>query len=252
MLKVSLEKSVKKVLVLGVMLFALFLATSNVSAATSSETLDFEKTAEENGFDTQKTDLRKFIEERAKKQGMNYTKAAKDVFESVKKVHEKYSNKPLYNDLINSSSKADNKEYSRNIVNSVALSTVVNAYALSTSDYLVTNTEEIVSGDLSIQYGVDTLLYSEGSFREFVEVYEDTAFVLPYGTGSHDWNPAYERATKTSASKISFRAYGNLESVVSTSVSAGFELAGFSVSSQVGTTVTLRKTHQIAHVFSLY
>ncbi|WP_079707707.1 hypothetical protein [Paraliobacillus ryukyuensis] len=245
----SFANPIKKIVILGVLLLSFCLTTSSVSAASPSDSFDFEKRAEVNGFNAEKTNLEQFIEKRANKQGISYDEAANDIFNKVKKIHEKYSNKSLYNDLVNSSS---NKLFSTRSVNSVPLSSVISSYALSTNDYLVTNTEEIVDGDLSIRYGVDTLLYNEGSFREFVEVYEDTAFVLPYGTGTHDWNGGYVRANKTSASKISFRAYGNLRSEVSVSVSAGFEAVGFSVSTEYGSTVVLRKSHQIAHTFSLY
>lgn len=234
--------------VCSIVLAGSIIISPNAFAQTQDNSFDLVEKAESQGYVAEEKGLQGFIQDKADKEGKSYDYVAEDLYEKVEKIHQKYSTKPLYNDLSTSMS----VNSSTTPANAVPLSSVISSYAIANYDHLVKNTEEVVSGDLNIEYGVDTVIYSSGSFREFVEVHEDTAFVIPSGTGTHDWSPAYERAELDSPTVVSFRAYGNLESTVSQSVSAGFELAGFSVASETGTTVTLRKSHQIVHEFSLY
>lgn len=225
---------------------------SFASADTKSEStdaqFDFIQKASEQGYEVEAQDLKIYIKEKANDENRTYEEVEGEIFAEVQRIHAKHSNEPLYNDL------STDISTSARTTNAVPLSSVTQAYVtpLSNKTHLLKKTETVVSGGLNIQYGVDTVIYSSGSFREFVSINSSSAFVLPSGSGTHNWSPAYQTATLESPINVSFRAYGNLESTVSKSVSAGFTAAGFSISGTTGTTVTLRKSHQISHNFSLY
>ena len=224
-------------------------ASASTSAENPNAQFDFVQKAAEQGYTAEEKDLRTFIQDKAEAEGKTYDEVANDIFVKTQAIHAKYYDEPLYNDL---TSEGNTFARAMGTQNAVPLSSVTNAYVMAESNLLLTNTETVVSGDLNIEYGVDSVVYSSGSFRNFVSINASSAFVLPSGTGTHNWSPAYETATLEDSQTVNFRAYGNLESKVDQSVSAGFELAGFSVSSSVGTTVTLRKSHQIDHNFTLY
>lgn len=236
----------------GLILSSGSLASANSnSEAPENVKFDFVQKAAEQGYTASEQNLKTFIENKANNEGRTYDEVANEVFTEVQRIHSKYSDEPLYNDV---TTEVNNSVRTLGSQSGTPLSSVTQSFVVaSNSDYLLRKTSSIVSGGkLSIEFGVDSVIYSNGSFREFVSIDSGSAFVLPYGNGTHNWSPAYETATLESSTTVKFRAYGNLESTVSKDLSVGFELAGFSISDSTGYTVTLRKSHQINHTFSLY
>lgn len=233
-------------------------ASADSSMETKDTEFDFVQKAQEQGYTAEAKDLKQYIQEKANADGKTYDEIANEIFTEVQRIHAEHSDQPIYNDLITNENSAPS---ALNSQNAIPLSAVTQAFVTTEATtattranqkHLLKKTETIVSGGLNIQYGVDSVIYSSGSFRQFVSINASTAFVMPSGSGTHNWSPAYQTATLVDSQNVNFRAYGNLESTVSKSVSAGFSAAGFSISSTTGTTVTLRKSHQIDHTFTLY
>ncbi|MEK5233015.1 hypothetical protein MHB42_14930 [Lysinibacillus sp. FSL K6-0232] len=179
------------------------------------------------------------------------------IFEETKKIHAKYSDKPLYNNLLeNSMTNTNNAIPLTNVANTYSVTPIETIGSVGTqanTNYLMRKTDTVVSNYAYVTYGVDTVIYSSGSFREVVSVNSGTAFVLPGGSGSYTWANGYQTASKASSTTVSFRAAGNLEYKVNNrSISSGFSAAGFSLTATSGNTHTYRKFHQISHTFSLY
>lgn len=231
------------------------LASADSSMETKDTKFDFVQKAQEQGYTAEAKDLKQYIQEKANADGKTYDEIANEIFIEVQRIHAEHSDQPIYNDLITNENSAPR---ALNSQNAIPLSAVTQAFVTTKAsttanqNHLLRRTETIVSGGLNIQYGVDSVVYSSGSFRQFVSINPSTAFVIPSGSGTHNWSPAYQTATLVDSQNVKFRAFGNLESTVSKSISAGFSAAGFSVSSTTGTTVTLRKSHQIDHTFTLY
>ncbi|MFJ8088490.1 hypothetical protein ACIQ7N_09830 [Lysinibacillus sp. NPDC095746] len=221
-----------------------------------NEVKPFFEVMDQQGYELEEKSLENYIQQLAKHEGKTYEEVATEIFEETKKIHAKYSDRPIYNNLLENSIPDTN--------NAIPLTNVTNTYsvtpsatdpsiqALANVDFLMKKTDVLVKNYASVTYGVDTVIYNSGSFREVVSVDAGTAFVLPSGSGTHTWLNGYQTASKASSTTVTFRATGNLEYAVSKSISAGFSAAGFSLSSTSGNTVTYRKFHQIAHTFSLY
>ncbi|OWA35479.1 hypothetical protein B9G55_12630 [Saccharibacillus sp. O16] len=210
---------------------------------------DFVEKAQEQGYTAEAQSLKQYIQTKADDEGKTYEEVANEIFAETQKAHAQHSDQLLYNDLVSENVSA------RSVLNSNAepVSSVLEAYGTKANmNHMLLKIENVVPNNLDIQYGVDTVIYNSGSFRQFISINASTAFVLPYGNGIHKWNSGFKTATLVDPLNVSFRAYGNLESEVSYGLSAGFSAAGFSISTSNGTTVTLRKTHQIAHNFSIY
>lgn len=244
-----LQKTIICLLSSGLVFSGVSVASANSGANSQSTQFDFVEKAKEQGYRAEAQDLKKFIQTKADSENRTYEEVANEIFAETQKVHAEHSGQPLYNDLV-----SENNFSSRSLdSNATPVSNVLEAYVTKANvNHLLRRIETVVKGGLDVQYGVDTVIYNSGSFRQFISINPDTAFVLPYGSGIHTWNGGYQTATLTDSFNVGFRAYGNLESTVSYSLSAGFSAAGFSISSSNSTTVTLRKTHQIVHTFSLY
>lgn len=82
---------------------------------------------------------------------------------------------------------------------------------------------------------------------EIVETWSEAS-----GSGEYTWNSFYVTATVegTLADSIYFQSRGTLEVAVDSSMSGGFEAAGFSISATVGTTTYFRKTISIDDTWS--
>lgn len=96
-----------------------------------------------------------------------------------------------------------------------------------------------------IEVGCQVLVSCGSGHCNFVEVIKEWSEAT--GSGSYTWNAFYVTVTIEGVRKdtLRFQTRGSLEVAVDTSMTSGFELAGFSVSGTVGGTTYYRKSISI-------
>lgn len=125
----------------------------------------------------------------------------------------------------------------------------ISTYAISTYYQQIYSTETL--GDCELTYGFLATISSSGSFRWFSNT--DSPYVLPTGISGLSWTGGNAVAKISSNSNaVSFFASGTIDGTISSSYEAGFEAAGFSVSTSTSNTIYVRKFHQISKTFSIY
>ncbi|MBU5486552.1 hypothetical protein KQI86_19905 [Clostridium sp. MSJ-11] len=117
----------------------------------------------------------------------------------------------------------------------------------------ISRTETLVDGKgakCQIRYGFKAKFYSSGSFHEYKEIL-DKGFVIASGSGDFDWEPAGDIYMQiiNNGWNVRFMASGVVKATVDSTLSAGFEAAGFSLGGTSGTSRVYRNYYDIHHNF---
>ncbi|EON72266.1 hypothetical protein [Lysinibacillus sphaericus] len=243
----------KKIFFAVLLIFGTYFSANSIASASTLEDSDLNEIAEKNGYSIESVDLTDYIQEKALDEGRTYEEVANEIFAAAEAVHKRVSNEDLYNDLVTTT----------DTLNAVPLSSVIESFDVSQNNFsalaadppakLFSNRHNLIKGEnFGLEYGVKAVVYSSGSFREFVSINKSTAYVTTYGSGKNSWDNLYTDPSIVNATTMNFDAKGALNFQVTKAYSAGFAAAGFDLSKTVGETYYYRLIHRVNYNFSLY
>ncbi|WP_427337907.1 hypothetical protein [Caloranaerobacter sp. DY30410] len=118
--------------------------------------------------------------------------------------------------------------------------------------YVIIRAKQKVAPGVVIEIGVPGILYSQGTFREFVSIEEQKAYTDIVSYDIHQWKEFYVYAEKISGARVVLRGRGCVEISEPYAILHGINLKFWTYSNTINHAKYYRKTVNLFHEESLY